>query len=47
MAPLSVLRKPDGSAEVTADEELAHLKHLVEESVDNEFVAKDDNDAWL
>ena len=29
VAPLSVLRKPDRSAEVTVDEELAHLKHLV------------------
>ena len=45
MAPLSVLRKPDGSAEVTADEELAHLKHLVLESADEESVVKDDNDA--
>ena len=47
VAPLSILRKPDGSAEVTVDEELAHLKHLVQESADEEFVVKDDNDAWL
>ena len=47
MAPLSILRKPDESAEVTADEEFAHLKHLVQESADEEFVVQDDNDAWL
>ena len=47
VTPLSILRKFDGSAEVTADEELAHLKHLVQESADEEFVAKDDNDVWL
>lgn len=29
VTPLSILRKPDGLAEVTADEEVAHLKHLV------------------
>ncbi|GMQ09985.1 hypothetical protein CsSME_00053173 [Camellia sinensis var. sinensis] len=47
VAPLNVLRKPDGSAEVTANEELAHLKHLVQESADEEFVAKDNNDTWF
>ena len=47
VAPLSVLRKLDGSVEVTADEEFAYLKHLVQESADEEFVVKDDNDAWL
>ena len=45
VTPLSILRKPDGSAEVTADEEVAHLKHLVYESDDEEFIVKDDNDA--
>ena len=45
VTPLSILRKPDGSAEVTADEEVAHLKHLVQESADEEFIVKDDNDA--
>ena len=29
VTPLSILRKPDGSAEVMADEEVTHLKHLV------------------
>lgn len=47
VTPLSILRKPDGSAEVTVDEEVAHLKHLVQESANEEFVVKDDNDAWL
>ena len=46
VTPLSILRKPDGSAEVTVDEEVAHLKHLVQESADEEFVIKDDNDAY-
>ena len=45
--PLSILRKPNGSAEVTANEEVTHLKHLVQESADEEVVVKDDNDAWL
>ena len=45
VAPLSILRKPEGSAKVTADEEFAHLKHMVQESADVEFVVKDDNDA--
>ena len=47
VTPLSILRKADGSAEVTADEEVTHLKHLVQESADEEIVVKDDNDAWL
>ncbi|CAL5440489.1 unnamed protein product [Camellia sinensis] len=47
VAPLSILMKSDGSAEVPADEEVAHLKHLVQESADKELVVKDDNDAWL
>ena len=42
-----MLRKPDRTAEVMADEEVAHLKHLVHESADEEFVTKDNNDAWL
>ena len=44
---LSVLRKPDGVVEVTADEEVAHLKHLVQKSANEKFVNKDDDDAWL
>ena len=44
---LSILRKPDGLTEVTADEEVTHLKHLVQESADEEVVVKYDNDAWL
>ena len=47
VTPLSILRKSDGSAEVTADEEVIHLKHLVRESADKKAVVKDDNDAWL
>ena len=47
VAPLSILRKPDGSAEGMVEKELAHLKHFVQESADEEFVVKDDNDAWL
>ena len=45
--PLSVRRKLDGAVEVTTDEEVAHLKHLVQKSANEEFIAKDDNDAWL
>ena len=44
---LSVLRKPDGTVKVTNDEEIAHLKHLVQESADNELVIKNDNDTLL
>ena len=47
VTPLSILRKPDGSAEVTAAEELTHLKHLVQESANEEFVVKNGNDDWL
>ena len=47
VTPLSILRNPDGSAEETADEEVPHLKHLVQESADEEVVVKDDYDAWL
>ena len=39
--------KSDGAAEVTADEEVTHLKHLVHEGADEEVVVKDDDDAWL
>lgn len=45
VTPLSVLRKLDSSAEVMADKEVAHLKHLVQESANEEFIVKDDNDA--
>ena len=47
VAPLSILMEFDGSAEVTANEEVAYLKHLVQESAGEELVVKDDNDAWL
>ena len=39
--------KDDDSAEVTADEEVAHLKHLVQKSAGEEVVLRDNNDAWL
>ncbi|XP_028086526.1 uncharacterized protein LOC114287396 [Camellia sinensis] len=45
VTPLSILRKPDGTAKKTAGEEVAHLKHVVQESTDEKFVTKDDNDA--
>ncbi|KAF5934169.1 hypothetical protein HYC85_030340 [Camellia sinensis] len=47
VTPLSILMKDDSSAEVTADEEVTHLKHLVQKGADEEVVLRDDNDAWL
>ena len=44
---LSVLRKSDVTAKVMAEEEVAHFKHLVQESTDDEYTGNDTNNAWL